>query len=470
MKESNVTDRLTFLAETFDVFECTDEKVLEKKIDGIVVDGHKPNLIKSSNDSVLAIVILKSNEKERILKTVSVCSDVFAAMIAADPTENKMYLQWMLNIFTRLLKEGKETSIASAIRFVEEDLPQANAYLQLFEDNKRKKKFRDLCKGSYTLLHVEDPTNINQYKSLSMLFDAVDPFIEKEPSAVERTMQKFVDSGQAEIPIKDRKFTVYIPKTTAANVVFANFASWCTAREGNGMYNSYTTGHKKPNGKNSDIYIIINNKFFSGESDELYQIHFESNQIKNKSNGSNVSIFEQVLSESEGVTNYFKEELMGMAKDFKKGLENNRYLDYLIQFGFAESLFEMLDADTPTIRFMNREIPKMPDISRFKAVDQLIITDAKMVELHPSMGKLMDLQLISLTGNKLKTLPKEIGNLKKLEFLNLTGNPIKEIPSEIAYLDKSRGGNLFRLGVTLDDIGEENYQRLKVLLPQTIIS
>jgi len=121
----------------------------------------------------------------------------------------------------------------------------------LFEDNKRKKKFRDLCKGSYTLLHVEDPTNINQYKSLSMLFDAVDPFIEKEPSAVERTMQKFVDSGQAEIPIKDRKFTVYIPKTTAANVVFANFASWCTAREGNGMYNSYTTGHKKPNGKNS---------------------------------------------------------------------------------------------------------------------------------------------------------------------------------------------------------------------------
>jgi len=125
MKESNVTDRLTFLAETFDVFECTDEKVLEKKIDGIVVDGHKPNLIKSSNDSVLAIVILKSNEKERILKTVSVCSDVFAAMIAADPTENKMYLQWMLNIFTRLLKEGKETSIASAIRFVEEDLPQS---------------------------------------------------------------------------------------------------------------------------------------------------------------------------------------------------------------------------------------------------------------------------------------------------------------------------------------------------------
>lgn len=470
MKDSNVTDRLTFLAETFDVFECTDEKVLEKKIDGIVGEGHKPNLIKSSQDNVLAIVTLKANGKERILKTISVCSDVFAAMIAADPTENKMYLQWMLNIFTRLLKEGKETSVASAIRFVEEDLPQANAYLTLFEDNKRKKKFRDLCKGSYTLLHVEDPTNINQYKSLSMLFDAVDPFIEKEPSAVERTMQKFVDSGQAEIPVKDRKFTLYIPKTTAASVIFANFASWCTAREGNGMFTSYTTGHKKPNGKNSDIYIIINNKFFTGESDNLYQIHFETNQIKNKSNGSNVSIFEEILSESDGITNYFKEELMVMAKDFKKGLENNRYLDYLIQFGFAESLFEMLDVDTPTIRFMTREIPKMPDISRFKSVDQLIITDAKMVELHPSIGKLSKLELISLTGNKLKSLPKEIGSLKNLSFLNLTGNPLRDIPADIAYLDKSRGGNLFRLGIQKDDIGEENYQRLKELLPTTQIS
>lgn len=470
MKESNVTDRLTFLAETFDVFDCTDKAVFDKKIEGIIGEDQKPNVIKTDNGKMLAILTLKTNEKDRLLKSVSVCSDVFAAMIAADPTENKMYLQWMLTTFSRLLKDGKESSIAAAIRFVDEDLPQANAYLQLFEDNKRKKKFRDLCKGSYTFLHVTDPTNINQYKSLSMLFDAVDPFIDKEPSAVERTMQKFVDSGQAEIPVKDRKFTLYIPKTTAASVIFEKFASWCTAREGNGMFTSYTTNHKKPNGKNSDIYIIINNKFFAGQSDELYQIHFETNQLNNKSNSSNVSIFESVLSESEGMTNYFKEELMGMAKEFKKGLEQNKYLDYLIQFGFAESLFEMLDIDTPTIRFMTREIPKMPDISRFKEVDQLIILDAKMVELHPSIGKLSKLELISLTGNKIKALPKEIGSLKNLNFLNITGNPIKEIPSEIAYLDKSRGGNLFRLGVKVEDIGEENYRRLKELLPTTLIS
>lgn len=470
MKETNATDRLTYLAEQFDVFDCSEDKLAEK-LKEIIKHDFTPKPITTANGNVLAIVSLKANEKRlNPTKKISICSDVFAAMIAADPTENRMYIQWMLNVFTRLLREGTEASIATAMRFVEEDLPQANLYLQLFEDNKRKKKFVDLCKGSYTLKHVTDPTNINQYKSLAQLFDAVDPFIEREPSAVERTLQKFVDSGQALIPVKDRKFTLYIPKTTAASVVFANFANWCTAREGNGMFNSYTNGYKKPNGKDSDIYIIINNKFFAGETKELYQIHFETNQLKDYKNGQNVSIFEDVLAESEGLTNFFYEELMGMAKTFKKGIENNKYLDYLIQFGFAESLFELIDDQTPTIKFMTREIPRLPDISKFKSLDQLIITGAKMVELHPSIGQLTNLEMLVLTDNRIKSLPKEIGSLKNLTFLNLIGNPIKDIPAEISYLDKSNGGNLHRVGARVEDIGEANFKRLKELLPTTYIN
>jgi Leucine-rich repeat (LRR) protein len=283
-------------------------------------------------------------------------------------------------------------------------------------------------------------------------------------------MNKFMESGQAEIPVKDRKFTLFIPKTTAANVVFDKFANWCTAKDGNGMFKNYTQNHKKPNGKNSNIYIIINNKFFSGESEEMYQIHFETNQLKDRKNSQNVSIFEDVIAESEGLSNYFYEELMGMAKEFKKGIENNKYLDFLIQFGFAESLFEMFPEDTPTIRIMNRDVPKLPSLSRFKNIDQFIITKAKLVELHPSIGDLKNLEMLVLTDNRIKTLPKEIGALKNLVFLNLTGNPIKDIPFEITYLDKSNGGSLHRLGIKEGDIGEENYQKLKLLLPKTEIN
>ena len=442
MKETSVTDRLTFLAEQFDIFECgldiIETNPIEAKLEQLHGDGFESMVVRTSDGKVIAILSTRTNERNRTLKKVSVCSEVFSDMIVADPTENKMYLQWMLTVFTRFLKNGGEANVSAAIRFVNEDLPQANVYLILFEDNKRKRKFRDLCLSSYALKHVGDPTNINQYKSLSQLFDAVDPFIEREPSAVERTMEKFVESGQALIPVKDRKFTLFIPKTTAANVVFDKFANWCTAKEGNGMFKSYTTGHKKPNGENSDIYIIINNKFFTGESEELFQIHFETNQLKDRKNSSNVSIFESVLMESEGLTNYFYEELMTMAKSFKKGIENNKYLDYLIQFGFTESLFELFAEDSPSIKIMKREVPKLPDMSRFTEIDQLIITDAKLVELHPSVGNLSKLQMLVLTNNRIKSLPAEIGQLKELNFINITGNPIKDIPSEIANLSRHR--------------------------------
>lgn len=469
MEKINVKDRLTFLAESFDVFECDGEESVNKKIESLVKDGYTPKVIASRAGVVLAILSVKVNEKERITQTISVCSSVFADMIAADPTDNKMYLQWMLNLFVRLLKNKEKDGVEVATRFVVEDLPQANKYLSVFEDNKRKRKFKELCKGSYILMHVDDPTDINQYKSLSQLFDAVDPFIEKEPSALERTLQKFVDIGQAEIPVRDRKFTLFIPKTTEANVAFEDFANWCTARKGNGMFKNYTENYRKPNGDKSDIYIIIPNKFFEGETKELFQIHFETNQLKDRQNGSNVSIFENVLSESEGITNFFYEELIGMAKEYKKGIENNKYLDYLIKFGFAESLFELIDDSTPTIRFMTREIPKMPDISKFSNLDQLIICNAKMHELHPSIGRLSKLEMLVLTENKIKTLPKEIGLLKNLTFLNLIGNPIHDIPNDITYLDKSNGGSLHRIAVKEEDIGSENYQKLKQLLPTALM-
>jgi hypothetical protein len=53
-------------------------------------------------------------------------------MIVADPTDNKTCLQWMLT-FSRLLKDGSVSSIESAIRFVIEDLPQANNYLTILK-------------------------------------------------------------------------------------------------------------------------------------------------------------------------------------------------------------------------------------------------------------------------------------------------------------------------------------------------
>jgi Leucine-rich repeat (LRR) protein len=251
--------------------------------------------------------------------------------------------------------------------------------------------------------------------------------------------------------------------------VFSKYANWCTAREGNGMFKNYTENYKTPDNKFSKLYVIINNKFFDGESDEIFQIHFETNQLKDRKNGQNVSIFENVISESEGVANFFKEELTKYAK-MKKTIKQNSYLDYLLKFGFAETLFELLEEDTPIIKFMDREIPMIPNVSKFKNLDQIIITGAKLKELHPSIGDLEKLCLLVLTNNNLTALPAEIGKLKSLEFLNIKGNGIKSIPNEISKLDKTNGGSLYRIVVDEKTIGVENYNKLKTLLPTTNFS
>lgn len=474
MVENKINDRISYLSNKFNVFDSGAKKI-EEKFNKLDKDGYsnkfltKDGVLTKIHDDVyseiLAIISYKDNNK-----IISISDRVFLNMISVDPTFNKSYVQWMLNVFTRFIKDDtNKNNILSAIRFVIEDLPQANEYIKLFEANKRKKKFFDLCKSSYILKNVKDPSDINQYKSLSQLFDAIDPFIDRHPSQLEELLMKYVNSGQAEIPVKDRKFTLYIPKTVHASTIFEKFANWCTAKEGNGMFTHYR-GHLTPFNNKSDLFIIINNNFFDGLSKELYQIHFETNQIKDRHNSQNVSIFENVINESEGLSNFFYEYLVKNAKALNTNLDNNKYLNFLISFGFCESLFELLDETTPTIRFIgSKEIPRLPDISKFKMLDQLIITDAKLVELHSSIGNLENLEMLVLAQNKIKSIPKEIGRLKKLTFINLVGNEIIDFPEEIKYLDKSNGGSLFRLAVRKEEIGVDNFIKLKKLLPSVII-
>jgi len=236
------------------------------------------------------------------------------------------------------------------------------------------------------------------------------------------------------------------------------------------MFKSYTEGHKKPNGRDSSLYIIIDNNFFTGKSEELYQLHFENKQIKNRKNSDDVEIYSDVLSHSVVLSNYFYEELMGMAKAYTKGTDSNMYLDYLIEFGFPESLLDIQPIDTFSIRIERRKLPKLGDLSRFKSLDELVVISTGLVELHPSIGNVTGLEILILRGNKLKTLPSEIGNLKKLHYLNLFDNPIESFPNSISQLDKSNGGSLGRLDIKKGLVPTTEYNRLKKLLPNTEIS
>lgn len=477
-----IEKRIEFLADKYNVFM---EEEMDSIVESLTNEGHEITKIEVTDHTdihmgvmtkkTLAILdtVITNEDKSRVRKTVRIHEDIFAAMIAADPTPNKIYLQWMLTVFTRLIKDGK---IDDAIRFGAEDLPQANEYLELFDSNKRKRLFKELTESNYALKNMTDTTNINQYQNLAQLFDSVDPFIERDASDFERAMKRFVDAGHALMPVRDRNFTLFIPLTRDANVLFDGFASWCTTKQGNGMFDSYTN-YKTPISNKSRIYIIIDNRFLNGEfdsssipNDMMYQIHFESKQLRDRSNGANKNIYDSVLSKSEALSNFFYEELTPLAKAFSGNLNENFYIDYLISFGFTDILFDIQDVDQPTIRFKKREIPKLPDLSRFKNVETIYLGEISLRELNPTMFSLPKLEVLSVPKNKLTSIPKEIGDCKSLVFLNLVGNKITEIPEEIGQLDISRGGKLYRISVREAEIGEKNYKKLKRLLPSAMLS
>ena len=474
-------DRISFLLEKYNVFDDSVEDM--GTICNSLTLGCRliETTLISKENKVFALLSRKAVDSNGVTLDsvkkdvrVDVSSSVFNMMVESDPTKNKMYTQWMLNVFTRHVKNGEHDE---AERFFSEDLPLAKEYLILFEKNKRKKKFKELSSNSFILKGVNNPSDINQYKSLSQLYDAVDPFIDKDPSNMERIINEFVDSGKAEIPVRDRRFTLFIPKRKEASLIFGEFTGWCTAKNSGGMFEHYRSKpeYRKPNGNKSDIYIIIDNRFFSGElkTNYLYQIHFESSQVKDRlQKGSSSNFYNDVIVNSEGISNFFYNELIEMAKGYKdkktfNNHQDNNYIKYLINFGWTEALFEIIESYTPIIRFNDRDIVRLPDMSRFSNLNTLIIKNCKLVNIDPSIGKLESLQELLLPNNNISELPKEVGNLKNLLFINIIGNQIKTIPDEIKYLDKSNGGSLHRIAFDADKISSDNYLKLKKLLPST---
>jgi hypothetical protein len=89
MESIEIKDRVTFLAEQFDVFKCDDSENIETKLKLLTDKSFKSRIIKTDLGGIIAILSEKNNNKGRQIKKISVCLDVFSDMIAADPMDVK---------------------------------------------------------------------------------------------------------------------------------------------------------------------------------------------------------------------------------------------------------------------------------------------------------------------------------------------------------------------------------------------
>jgi len=341
-------DRVTFLKNQ----NVIDPKILDQSVEGEdekdgerEPGGMKPKKITVEpieNHEGIDIAYILTNKKGK--QSIKLTDVIFEDIVDADPSSNKQYVQWMIKVFMTHIKDGE---VEQAIRFLSEDLPEANEFLQVFDNVKNKKVFKRSAPNRPNA--PQNVTDINQYSSLAQLYSVVSPFVGMDDddedgdgeSKLWKKLKKYIDLGEARLAYRDNDVMVYMPQTIESSCdPLGPLASWCTRREGNSYFDSYRQ-RKKPDGSLSDYYVVMPKKLFDGDDEGgvfPLQIHFESNQLHDKNNSSieRTGKLEEILNRFSGLREFFKKELGALVEmDVTKGtgLMDSSYIKYLNMMG-----------------------------------------------------------------------------------------------------------------------------------------
>ena len=167
----------------------------------------------------------------------------------ADPSQNKAHTQWIVSRY----RQGQ---------FRQEDHPRIHEALSTFD----KPSVKTALKAA------KKPTDINQYKSLSDLEDAVEPHKEAISG---KEKEKKIKSEGADLVHSGNGVTIHHIKTKGAACSYGAGTKWCTAGEKNNMFDHYN--------KEGPIFVIQH-------QGRKYQFHNDSYQFMDeKDNPTDIS-------------------------------------------------------------------------------------------------------------------------------------------------------------------------------------
>lgn len=180
-------------------------------------------------------------------------SDVFNVFLAADPSPNAQYLEWML---MRFLDEGEK-----AQRLMVEDLSKAKEDLEfLFKHHSKL---------------PEKQRNIKNYKSLQDLYESLSKIRKEDEHVSESQAVKAAKEG-IEVWLDNDDWYVIMPLTPEAAVLYGKGTRWCTASRGGSNFEYYN--------RQGPLIIIIN-KHEEDKKKYKHQFHFESKQFMDATDG-----------------------------------------------------------------------------------------------------------------------------------------------------------------------------------------
>ena len=521
-------DRVTFLRNQ----NVIDQETLDQAVEGEnerederPEGGGRPRRIRvepiENHEGIdIAYIVTKRNGKQSIKLTESIFQDI----VDADPSSNKQYVQWMIQVF---LNHIKDEDIDQAVRFLAEDLPEANEFLGVFDKVKNKKVFKRSAPNRPNA--PQNVTDINQYNDLAHLYSVVSPFVGTEDdedddgeSKLWKKLKKYIDLGEAKLAYRDGDVLVYTPLTIDSSCdPLGPLASWCTRREGNSYFDSYRRNNPKPDGSLSDYYVVMPKKLFDGDDEGgvfPLQIHFESNQLHDKNNSSieRSGKLDEILSRFSGLRDFFKRELGalvemdvtrgtglmdspyikylnkfgGKAEDHISGeayeqgvanikklageqnvpLQQNKYLKWLMENTEGVEVTDFLDPETTDrLDFSGMNIGTIPDLSKFKNLDAILAEGSSVNEMPPISKLPLDapLTMMSFQNNNIKEAPLEgYEKLPNLFSINVKGNPINKV--NVGVIEKLLDlDDFIRFGIddnAIENLSPENKKQYQELL------
>lgn len=299
-------------------------------------------------------------------KQIKLTPETYEAFVAADPSRNKEYVQWIIDVFKKEIVHDLE----NAKRFVGEDLPQATEALDTFNKVKKTRLFKQNAPEREGA--PDNPKDIRKYNSIAQLSGVVVPFKNMGDDELEspeggnpsgmsnkgyklfKDLLSFVKLGQAKMHKLTDNILIYQPQTLKSSCEpLGSLSTWCTRSTPTSYDNSDEYFHRyrgetgmkerlRPTGDYSDYYVIMPLELFQMEqphTSQFYplQFHLESNQFMHRNNSQiGKDGVQKLINDYPEVGEYFRKEIGKWASESVKsgqGLMDNKYIEHLNNFG-----------------------------------------------------------------------------------------------------------------------------------------
>jgi hypothetical protein len=367
--------------------------------------------------------VRKNIKTSKAIFEASTTENVYALINQSDPTPNKEYVQWIIGMYVRVLKDRKPNS-----GFLTEENKMGGDAYSFFEDLF---KLSDALKLFHKMKNSKvlsvDQKDIYTYRSITDFVETVFKADITETTGLSNTdilsakELEQINLHNAIITHQDPKWIVVHTVNKDANIVFGENTTWCTAGDRHtSMFDNYNRQGK--------LLVIIKNEI--GASAHLktnpnnrLQFHFETGQFMNALDRSiDISKF---LSDNFELKEGLREHIVGVMLKKHKKLED--MITFLNKFGMVKELIPILKESKVKVLDLSSAINKnadfeFKDIGEVNSLEELTIRDCGLTTIPESLRNLKNLRILRLSDNKITDVPEWISDFKKLEILNLQNN------------------------------------------------